>query len=135
MVFLITCIALASCCTAKKTAEGRDQNRDSSLVISNQANNNMPDANLPACILQLIMKFKEEEKQNPPRSIYRYTYYGKTVYFVPAVCCDFFSDLYDDHCTLLGHPDGGFTGQGDRKLPDFLQTRTNEKLIWKDDRK
>lgn len=91
-------------------------------------------APLPVCVQQLITKFKKEDVTNPPRSIYSYTYHGKTVYYVPAPCCDFFSDLYDSSCKIIAHPDGGFTGRGDSKLPDFLQDRKNEKLVWKDSR-
>jgi hypothetical protein len=45
-------------------------------------------------------------------------------------CCDFFSEVYDEHCKFLGSPDGGFTGKGDGKLPDFFEEAKNEKLIW-----
>lgn len=88
----------------------------------------------PACIDQLIKDFEAEEKQNPPRSIYSYRYKDQTVYYVPPVCCDQFSDLYDTSCKIIGHPDGGITGKGDGKVPDFNATKTAEKLIWKDNR-
>ena len=90
---------------------------------------------LPACISKMIETFRSEEVKNPPRKIFRYTYQGKTVYYVPALCCDFYSDLYDAQCNLLGHPDGGYTGKGDGKFPDFEKKRTDEKLIWADERK
>jgi hypothetical protein len=93
------------------------------------------DTLIPACINRLIDQFKSEEKQNPPRSIYRYKYEGKTVYYVTAPCCDFFSDLYDSACNLMGHPDGGFTGNGDGSLPGFQEKKSEEKLVWKDSRK
>ena len=89
---------------------------------------------VPACIQQLINKFRTSEKENPPKKIYRYSYNGKTVYYVTAPCCDFFTDLYDSNCTLIAHPDGGFTGKGDGKAKDFLEKRKNQKLIWKDNR-
>ena len=88
----------------------------------------------PACIGQMIKKFETEVKQNPPRSIYIYRYREQLVYYVPALCCDQFSDLYDSSCNLLGHPDGGFSGKGDGNYPDFDKTRTGEKLVWKDSR-
>jgi hypothetical protein len=91
-------------------------------------------APVPACVPQLITKFKKEPVQNPPRSIYSYNYNGKTVYYVQAICCDFFSDLYDSNCAVIGHPDGGFTGRGDGKFSDFNKEKKNEKLIWKDTR-
>src|SRR3954462_2803917 len=93
------------------------------------------DQNVPACVKKMIDQYKSEEKQNPPRQVYSYLYNGKTVYYVTPPCCDFFSDLYDSNCVLIGHPDGGFTGKGDGKLTDFKEMRTNEKLIWRDGRK
>ena len=124
-------IAVISCCSAKKTANREKDNPDTLSVNSS----NRADTSLPACIKKLVVQFQQEEKQNPPRSIYSYTYNGKLVFYVPAICCDFFSDLYDDTCKLVAHPDGGFTGRGDGTVPDFMQTRTNEKLLWKDERK
>ncbi len=134
-LFFIVSVAIISCCTAKKTANRESNNPDSSSVNSNKGNSSEPGTNLPACIQKLVVQFQQEEKQNPPRSIYSYVYNGKPVFFVPAVCCDFFSDLYDDTCKLIAHPDGGFTGRGDGTAPDFMQIRTNEKLLWKDERK
>lgn len=89
----------------------------------------------PTCVQTLIEKFSKEKVENPPRSIYSYTYKGKTVYYVTAPCCDFFTDLYDENCTLIGHPDGGFTGKGDMKMLDFTTEKKDEKLVWADDRK
>ncbi|MEP7144634.1 MAG: hypothetical protein ABI707_17260 [Ferruginibacter sp.] len=88
----------------------------------------------PVCIKQLIKKFEIAKKQNPPRSIYSYRYNDQTVYYVPAICCDQYSDLYDSDCNLIGHPDGGFTGRGDGWIPDFNEAKTEKKLIWKDSR-
>ena len=90
---------------------------------------------VPACIDKLISTYRSEEIKNPPRKVYSYTYMGKTVYYVPAICCDFFSDLYDNSCTLIAHPDGGITGKGDGRAADFMKARSNEKLIWEDTRK
>jgi len=126
--FLVISVAVISCCSAKKTAA---DDKSSSVDVSNKEN---ADTSLPACVQKLVDRFKKEEKQNPPRAVYRYTYQNKTVYYVPAICCDFFSDLYDAECNLIGHPDGGFTGRGDGSMSDFTQTRTSEKLIWKDER-
>ena len=52
----------------------------------------------------------------------------------PQRCCDIFSDLYDADGTIIGHPDGGITGQGDGLVPDFFAERTDEQTIWVDDR-
>lgn len=94
----------------------------------------LPDS-LPICVKTLIEKFQSEAVTNPPRKIYSYNYQGKTVYYVPPICCDQFSDLYNDSCRIMGHPDGGFTGRGDGKFKGFAEERTNERLLWQDLRK
>ena len=124
LIFIIS-IFMMSCCSGKKTTAGNPATTDSSVVTKKEN---------PACINKLIAAFEAEEMQNPPRKIYRYTYKGKTVYYVPAICCDFYSDLYDTDCNLIGHPDGGFTGRGDGVTTDFDSIKSNEKLIWADKR-
>ena len=89
---------------------------------------------VPSCINNKVQSFKKEPKQNPPRSITQYIYKGNKVYYVTAPCCDQYSELYDSNCNLLGHPDGGYTGRGDGKLPDFKEEAKDEKLVWTDDR-
>ena len=122
---VLCCLISASCQSSKKN-------------VPATVKNNLPDSsiktNVPACIDSLVKVFKKEERTNPPRKIYRYSYRDKTVYYVPAQCCDFFSELYDDNCTLIGHPDGGFTGKGDGMMTDFFEARKNETLIWQDER-
>ena len=90
---------------------------------------------IPAAIQQLIKQYSTEAKADPPRMIYSYTYNKQTVYYVTAPCCDFYTDLYDSSGKLIGHPDGGFTGKGDDKFPDFDTKKTNEKIVWADKRK
>lgn len=89
---------------------------------------------IPLCINNLIDSFKMENIQNPPRKVYSYTYKSNTVFYIPSICCDQYSTLYDDNCNIIGHPDGGFSGRGDGSIPDFFTVSTNETLIWKDDR-
>jgi hypothetical protein len=88
----------------------------------------------PEWIRRLIVQYEAEPAGNPPRSIWRYAYGGKTVYYVPAQSGDQYSALLDSTGTLLGAPDGGIDGNGDGRCPDFLQVKTAEKLIWKDPR-
>jgi hypothetical protein len=123
---LLICVIAASCCGPKKTNVTNTGGKTSPIVSSTDT---------AACIREMITVFKNEEKQNPPRKIFSYTYKGQTVYYVTPPCCDFFSDLYDSNCKLIGHPDGGITGRGDGKFTDFEKTKTNEKLIWEDTRK
>jgi hypothetical protein len=89
---------------------------------------------IPSCIQNKIEEIKKEYVRSPPAKIYRYTYHDKKVYFIPQHCCDFFSDLYDEDCNLICHPDGGFFGHGDDKCTDFFDARTDEELIWEDER-
>ncbi len=103
-------------------------------AFSCSAPQKMATSALPVCVSQLIAKYQEAPKENPPRKIYSYTYKGQTVYYVTAACCDMYSDLYDTDCKLLGHPDGGITGKGDGTLPDFSTTRSNEMVVWEDKR-
>ena len=87
-------------------------------------------AEMPACIKNKIDSFKVMQKHEQPQRVVEYQYKGKKVYYVGMPCCDFFNEVYDDHCKFLGSPDGGITGKGDGKLPDFFKETTKEKLIW-----
>ncbi len=88
----------------------------------------------PLCIRQKIETFKKEPKGNPPQSVVQYIHHNKKVFYIPPQCCDQYSDLFDDNCNLIGHPDGGFTGKGDGTLPDFFDDAKDAKIIWKDNR-
>lgn len=125
--FFIAGIFFLASCTSSKS--------NNVAVAEEQAVKNSVPKGIPVCLQKMISHFQSEEKQNPPRQIYSYLYKGATVYYVTPPCCDFFSDLYDSSCVLIGHPDGGFTGKGDGKMSDFRDVRTNEKLVWRDDRK
>jgi hypothetical protein len=81
-----------------------------------------------------ITEFQNVPVGNPPQSIWRYEYNGQTVYYLPAQCCDQFSQLYDAKGNLICAPDGGFSGTGDGKCPDFAKTRKNGIVIWRDSR-
>lgn len=86
------------------------------------------------CINRKIQTLEKETVRNPPASVVRYTYAGKTVYYIPPYCCDNFSELYDEDCNLICAPDGGFSGVGDGHCTDFWTTATNPVEIWRDPR-
>ena len=67
--------------------------------------------------------------------MYRYHYDGRTVYYLPPHCCDQYSDLLDENCKVICHPDGGLTGRGDGKCPDFFTKATDRELVWQDARR
>ena len=83
---------------------------------------------------RLLGDLESQPPSNPPLTITRYEYRGQAVYYQTASCCDIFSNLYDEDGDLIAHPDGGITGQGDGRLPDFLQERQREFLVWLDAR-
>lgn len=103
------------------------------LLMTNCAKQELP-SDTPDFIKTKIKQIKSEEKRNPPAKVYQYEYNGKVVYYFSAYCCDFPSELYDKKGNLLCHPDGGISGSGDGNCNDFIRKRTNEKLIWQDDR-
>jgi len=85
---------------------------------------------LPNCIKNKIDSFKLKEAHEKPQRVIQYLYKGKKVFYVVMPCCDFFNEVYDDKCNYMGAPDGGFTGKGDGKIPDFFTEAKSEKLVW-----
>ncbi len=89
---------------------------------------------VPSWLAVLIRGFEGQPVADPPLYVARYEYQGQVVYYVPPRCCDIPSDLYDSSGRILCHPDGGFSGAGDGRCPNFFTQRTNEKIIWRDPR-
>ena len=90
-------------------------------------------APISSCMQKKIDAYKKMEMQDRPQRVVEYMYNGKKVYYVLAHCCDFPNELYDSNCNKLGEPDGGFTGRGDGKFPDFAEKRTKERVLWKNE--
>jgi hypothetical protein len=82
----------------------------------------------------LIGQLAASPKKDPPGSIWKYTYKGLVVFYVPPSCCDVPSELYDSDGNLICSSDGGITGDGDGKCPDFFNVRTDEQRVWTDSR-
>jgi hypothetical protein len=93
-----------------------------------------PGDDVPSWVASLIRQMEAEPVSDPPAFIARYEYRGAEVYYVPPSCCDVPSTLYDASGTVICHPDGGFSGDGDGRCPDFLAERRNEKIVWRDRR-
>lgn len=89
----------------------------------------------PPFVTQLIARLEAEPTSNPPGSIWRYNYKGRVVFYVPPSCCDVASELYDGDGSLICGPDGGLSGDGDGKCPDFFELRTDELRVWSDSRR
>ena len=135
--FIFIPMAIMLSCGSTKTNQSAAKT-DSAIVVQQTDMNQkdvvteMPNANavMPKCMQNKIDSFKLKEAHEKPQRVVEYTYKGKKVYFVVMPCCDFYNEVYDANCNYLGAPDGGFTGKGDGKIPDFFEEAKNEKLIW-----
>jgi hypothetical protein len=88
----------------------------------------------PPFVDGLIAQQQAGPKKNPPGRIWHYRYQGQAVFYVPPSCCDVPGELYSADGTRLCSPDGGMTGGGDGKCPDFFDARSDEVLVWADPR-
>lgn len=88
----------------------------------------------PEWLTTLINGLSTAPVANPPAQIIQYHYNDATVYYLPPRCCDIRSVLYDVDGHILCHPDGGIIGRGDGQCPDFHNTKTQEQVIWRDER-
>lgn len=88
----------------------------------------------PAWMEKLIAQLSAEPQSNPPQRIIQFEYHGNVVFYQPPVCCDRPSTLYAEDGSVLCSPDGGLTGRGDGRCPDFHAQKSNESLIWQDPR-
>ncbi len=89
---------------------------------------------LPEWVDELIADIESQPVTDPPLWIARYDFRGQHVYYVPQHCCDFPSVLYDSQGTIICSPDGGISGSGDGRCPDFFAERQNERVLWRDAR-
>ena len=89
---------------------------------------------LPTWLSSLIRELESQPRANPPAYIARYEYRNEVVYFQPQRCCDVPSNVFKADGALMCHPDGGITGAGDGRCPDFAAERKNETIVWRDTR-
>lgn len=85
-------------------------------------------------VKELITREESGLVANPPALLKQCEYKNQIVYYLPSRCCDAFSILYDKSGNVICAPDGGITGKGDGRCPDFLEERKNCEVIWKDSR-
>lgn len=101
-----------------------------SVTVTKATSKNISSSDLPTCIKNKIDSFKVKEAHERPQRVVEYIYKSKKVYYVVMPCCDFFNEVYDAQCNYLGAPDGGFTGKGDGKIPDFAEQAKVVKTVW-----
>ena len=85
---------------------------------------------LPLWLMQMIDGFIKEPAADHPLIIRQFGYKGAVFYHFTSQCCDQFNYLYDVTGSMICAPDGGFSGGGDGKCPDFTGTRTGGAVIW-----
>jgi hypothetical protein len=85
---------------------------------------------LPVCLKGKIDSMTKNPNEGTPQSITRYNYHNQTVYYMKAPCCDKYNIVFDSLCNILGYPDGGFTGKGDGKMPNFFDDAKDGKEVW-----
>ncbi len=88
---------------------------------------------VPSCIEKKIEDIKQEEVRNPPAQVWKWEIDEQTYYYITSDCCDQYNYLYDDNCIVVCAPDGGITGTGDGKCPDF-NGQIEKTLVWEDNR-
>jgi len=88
----------------------------------------------PKWLTVLIKELESEPVANPPAFLARYDYRGQVVYYLPPRCCDIPSSVYSATGAVICQADGGFSGDGDGRCPDFFELRKNEEIIWRDPR-
>ncbi len=142
-LFFIPALIVLSCGSIKSNqADAKKDTVTATVSPAQTLNDSLPEqspssatqvnstAGIPNCIKIKIDSFKVMQKHEQPQRVVEYMYKGKKVYYIVMPCCDFFSEVYDSACKFLGSPDGGITGKGDGKLPDFFNETSKEKLIW-----
>jgi len=87
----------------------------------------------PECVEKKIKEIQAAPASNPPTEVWLWKADGSSYYYFTSPCCDQFNYLYDNNCTLVCAPDGGFTGKGDGKCPQFTG-KVEKTLIWEDKR-
>lgn len=93
-----------------------------------------PDSEIPEWLARVITQQESGPVANPPAVITRYEYKGQIVYYLPPRCCDVPSTVYSATGAVMCSADGGMTGGGDGRCPDFFEQRKAEKVVWSDKR-
>jgi hypothetical protein len=135
IALFITILAISISACAQKAAEPKTS--EAKVETAGAPSNSAKlDTTLPWLQVK-IWDYQSKPVSNPPRSVIKTTFEGKTVYYVPPVCCDIPSELYAEDGMLMCYPSSGFTGAGDGKCPKFKAEYFDNKtsIVWQDKRK
>lgn len=84
----------------------------------------------PQWVSSLIKEAQSQPIGTKPTEIRKCIYQGDTVYHVISPCCDNYNYLYSTDNKTICAPDGGITGKGDGKCPDFSLNNNSCEIIW-----
>lgn len=129
-LFLLLVIPFLS---ASECGKHKKESKTAPIIVTDETTgkNGETKDSIPPCVRKLIDAESKLSPPNTPVQVDEYVYAGKKVYLITAHCCDQYNMLYDEDCTELCAPSGGFTGRGDGKCKDFDSTAKHVKLIWK----
>jgi hypothetical protein len=130
--FYILILSTVICLACNRTTSSSIA--DTSIISKDSVSSTEGTESVPVCIKAKIDSIKKLPLWNPPAEIYEYEYKGSKVYMLSAPCCDFFTTVVDANCNYICAPTGGFTGQGDRKCPQFIVDAKKLRLVWRDER-
>ena len=103
------------------------------IIAANCKSSDTEDGDLPTCIENKIDEILTNEVSNPPTQVWKWEVDDKTYYYITADCCDQYNILYSENCDAICAPDGGLTGEGDGKCPEFNEEIVKT-LVWQDNR-
>lgn len=84
-----------------------------------------PSLNVPSCIETKVKNDKEKI-----RELWKYSTSESVYYYFLSECCDAYNYLYDSQCNKICALDGGLSGKGDGKCPQFPK-EIEKTLVWK----
>lgn len=116
----------------KKSGKKSSKNRSAKKSSNKGSQDNVASSNgLPTWLQKKVNGFSKLPAKQRPISVTQWTWKGKTVYLInPPARSKQVSDLYSAKGTLLGHPTGGKSGQGDGKCNDFVKQRKGGAVVW-----
>jgi hypothetical protein len=89
---------------------------------------------VPACVRDRIAALKSQPPATPRATIAAYRYQGRRVYYFPPAGCDDYGTVMDGQCHTVCAPDGGWSGTGDGRCPDFFLQAHPDGVVWTDER-
>lgn len=101
-----------------------------SLILFGCTTKNISGNEEPKWIKNLINENERKDIGLAYENIKKCIYQNQIAYYITSPCCDNYNYLYDKNNQVICAPDGGITGHGDGKCPNFSLDKNSCKLIW-----